>query len=247
MFRKHPRTLPAGLLLALTLPLPAAADWRDWLNAVTASEEAADAAAALSQGEIASGLKEALGNGVRNAVSQLGRKNGFLDNAAVRIPVPRHLGMVEQGLRAVGQEAIADEFVGSLNHAAERAVPAAADVFAGTISKMTIDDARAILEGGDTAATDYLRRSSGDELRQRFMPLVDDAVRKAGVTGRYQALLDKAGAMSSLVDTDGLDLTNYVSDKALDGLFRMIGAEEAKIRANPAARTTDLLKKVFGS
>ena len=236
----------AALYLALVVA-PAQADWRDWLNAVTGSEETAQIASTLSESEIADGLKAALGQGVQNAVNRLGREGGFLADQALRIPVPEHLRAVESALRQVGQGEIADQFVGSLNHAAEQAVPAAAEVFSRAVSEMTIDDARQILDGSDTAATEYLRRSSGDELKQRFVPLVDDAVGEVGVTRNYQQLLDKAGPVAAFIDRDKLDLRNYVADEALDGLFTVIGEEEQKIRANPAARTTDLLKRVFGS
>lgn len=111
---------------------------------------------------------------------------------------------------------------------------------------MSISDARSILDGTDTAATDYLRASSNEELKGRFSPLVDAAVREAGATKYYQNMLDKAGPMASLINTDKLDLGNYVTDHALEGLYQVLGQEEQKIRADPAARTTDLLKKVFG-
>ncbi|MGR8920675.1 MAG: DUF4197 domain-containing protein [Gammaproteobacteria bacterium] len=243
---KHP-----GLALAvaaLVAAAPAAADWRDWLNKITSDEQTRGAVTdALSNSEIADGLRAALDKGVRNAVSQLGREDGFLADAKLRIPVPKHLEMVESGLRTLGKEELADQFVTSMNRAAERAVPASAEVFAGAISKMTIDDARAILDGGDTAATDYLRQTSHEDLRGRFRPIVDAAVRETDVTRRYQDMLDKAGPVAKLVDTDSLDLGNYVTDRALDGLYSVIGSEEQKIRANPAARTSELLKKVFGS
>ncbi len=238
----------SGLALVLALATtPAAADWRAWLKDIAGSEETAAVASQLSQSEIADGLRAALDKGVRNAVSELGRPDGFLANSAVRIPVPKHLSMVESGLRTLGQDALADQFVTSLNRAAERAVPEAAGVFAGAISKITLDDARGILDGGPTAATDYLRRSSGAELAERFSPIVDGAIREAGVTARYQDMLDKAGPVAALIDRDQLDLGNYVTDRTLDGLFTVIGQEEQRIRANPAARTSDLLKKVFGS
>lgn len=226
--------------------LPAAhADWRDWLD-VLKSEEAAPAVASLADSEIADGLRAALGQGVQRAVESLGSPDGFLANADVRIPVPGHLELVEKGLRSIGKDAIADQFVTSMNRAAERAVPEAASVFAGAISQMSIEDARGILNGGDRAATEFLKRSSNDELEGRFRPIVDAAMQQVGVTRDYQELLDKAGPVSALVDTDKLNLSGYVTDGALAGVYHMIGAEEQKIRENPAARTTDLLKKVFG-
>ena len=249
MLQTNPAIVLIGIsLIALASISEARADWKDWLNTLTTNEDAKAAVSnVLSESEIADGLRAALGKGVRNAVSELGREGGFLANTAVKIPVPEHLKLVESGLRKIGKGEIADQFLTSMNRAAERAVPEAAEVFAGAISNMTISDARGILDGGETAATDYLRSTSNDELKGRFAPLVDAAVREAGATKYYQAMLDKAGPVASLIDSDKLDLSNYVTDGALDGLYKILGNEEQKIRADPAARTSDLLKKVFGS
>ena len=146
----------------------------------------------------------------------------------------------------MGRVEIADDFLESMNRAAERAVPEAAVVFRGASREMTMADARGVLESGETAATEYLQRTSKDELRERFTPIVDGAVREAGATRSYQTLLDKVGSLGKLVNTDKLNLTDYVTDKALDGIYFVIGQEEKKIRANPAARSTELLKKDFG-
>jgi hypothetical protein len=241
-------------LITLAFGPVAMADWNSFKELFKAKSSEVMESGALSQAgeavglssdEIARGLKEALGKGAQSAVERLGQPDGFLGNADVKIPMPKHLSMVEKGLRAIGQDARADEFVASMNRAAERAVPEAATVFGEAISKMSIDDAKGILQGGDNAATDYLKRSSADDLKAKFRPLVDAAVRETGVTRQYQAMVDKASLASSLVDTDKLDLGGYVTDKALDGVFFMVGEEERKIRANPAARTTELLKKVF--
>lgn len=161
--------------------------------------------------------------------------------------MPKHLGMVESGLRTIGKDAIADQFVESMNHGAERAVPEAASVFADAISQMTVDDAKAILDGSGTAATEYLKRTSGDKLGGRFTPLVKSAMGEVGVTQKYQDLVGKADVLGGLISTEKLDLNNYVTDKTLDGVFHMVGEEEEKIRENPAVRTTDLLKRVFSN
>ncbi len=223
------------------------ADWRDLMNQFTSNDTVQQAAGALSETEIADGLRQALGEGVRSAVASLGRPDGFLGDAAVRIPMPKHLGAVEDGLRAIGKADVADQFVTSMNRAAEQAVPEAAEVFANAVSAMTVEDAKAILDGTETAATDYLKRTSTDDLRARFAPMVDGALRAVDATAAYQRMLDKAGPMAALIDTKKLSLDGYVTDKALDGLFHVIGQTERDIRANPAARTTSLLKKVFGS
>lgn len=245
-----------GITAALTLAFGpvATADWNSFKELFRAKSSEVMESGALSQAgeavglssdEIARGLKEALGKGAQSAVERLGKPDGFLSNANVKIPMPNHLSMVEKGLRTLGQDARADQFIASMNHAAERAVPEAAAVFGEAISKMSIDDAKGILNGGDNAATEFLKRSSADDLKEKFRPLVDAAVREVGVTEQYQAMVDRASFASSFVDTDKLDLGNYVTDRALDGVFYMVGEEERKIRANPAARTTELLKKVF--
>ena len=235
--------------MAVVLPLHSHAGWGDFFDkALSKGKEVLGSPSvsnALSDSDISGGLKEALIKGANSAVSNLGKVDGFLDNANVKIPMPKHLSMIESGLRKVGQDKIADSFVESMNRAAEKAVPEAANVFTDAIKSMSIDDAKGILNGGDRAATDYLQRSSGDKLRERFRPLVEEAIGTVGVTKNYQDLVGKADFLSGFVDTDKLNLENYVTDKALDGVFFMVAEEERKIRENPAARTTELLKKVF--
>lgn len=200
----------------------------------------------LSQSEIERGLKEALSKGVRTAINQLGQKNGFLDDASVKIPMPGVLGQVEGLLRSAHQEALADEFVATMNHAAEKAVPVAASVFANAIQKMTMQDVRGILNGPDDAATQYFRRTSDAELIQRFRPIVAAETQKAGVTSAYKNMMNQAGPLAQMLG-GGTDLDGYITEKALDGLFLKVAEEEKAIRTNPVARSTELLKKVFGS
>jgi len=203
--------------------------------------------ASLTQGEMSGGLKEALANGIQDAIAKLGRDGGFLNNLDVKIPMPENLQKIEKTLRTVGQGAVADEFVATINRAAEQAVPEAAQVFGDAIRAMTLEDAGGILTGPSDAATQYFRRTSEDQLRQRFLPIVKQATEKTGVTVAYKNLTAKAGPAAAFLGKDASDLDGYVTQKALDGLFKMIAAEEARIRKNPAARTTDLLQKVFGS
>lgn len=238
--------LTALLLLA---PAPAWADWSSLLNSLKSTVEGSGqgSAGALGQGEVISGLKEALSKGTRYAVSTLGRKGGFLDNPQVRIPLPKSLQRVEQALRLVGQDRLANEFVATMNHAAEQAVPEAAGVFADAISKMTVSDAMGILNGPDDAATQYFRRVAGPELTQKMRPIISRATSRAGVTASYKRLVAGVPFAGDLVKDSNLNLDNYVTQKALDGLFKMIAAEEKRIRENPAARTTELLRKVFGA
>lgn len=204
-------------------------------------------AAGLSEQQITDGLKEALAKGVNRAVTNLGREGGFLLDPKVRIPMPENLKRVEQTLRTVGQDKLADDFVNTLNHAAEQAVPQAVSVLGDSVKKMTVADAKSILTGTNTAATDYFRRTSETNLYARFLPIVQQATRKTGVTSSYKQMMDKVGFASAFLGKDAGDLDGYVTRKTLDGLFVKIGEEEAAIRANPAARTTELLQKVFGT
>jgi hypothetical protein len=239
------------ILATIGLPLLTAnAGWLDILNpkSTTGTTTGATAGlAALSQNDVASGLKEALSKGVNHAIANLGKEGGFLNNVDVKIPMPPQLHQVESALRAVGQNKMADEFVATMNHAAEQAVPVAAHVFAGAITNMTVDDAKAILTGPNDSATQYFRKTSGTQLHERFLPIVKDATAKTGVTASYKNMMAQAGPVASFLGKDAGDLDGYVTTKALDGLFKMVAAEEKKIRENPMARTTDLLKKVFGS
>jgi hypothetical protein len=239
-------------LACLLASQPAAAGWPDYLDVLkqpapggTASR--APAAAALTSDEAVAGLREALVQGTRFAVDQLGREGGFLDNAQVRIPMPQSLSWVEKSLRMAGQEQLADEFVASMNHAAEQAVPEAADIFVTAIQQMSLADANAILTGPDDAATQYFRTHTETALTARMHPIVAEATANAGVTAAYKNMLSSAGGLTGLLPTGATDLDGYVTDKALDGLFLMVASEERRIRANPLARSTELLKKVFGS
>jgi Protein of unknown function (DUF4197) len=201
----------------------------------------------VSDTEISGGLKEALSKGVKFAVDSLGRENGYLDNARVKIPLPKSLQKLEKGLRLAGQGKSVDEFVGSMNHAAEKAVPVAIDVFVDAIKQMSFDDARKILfSGQDDSATQFFRRTSEETLRGKFRPIVEEFTEKTGVTNKYKAMIGKAGFAAQLLGKDATDLDGYVTQKALDGLFLLVADEEKKIRENPIGRTTSLLRKVFG-
>src|SRR6266853_2404484 len=208
----------------------------------------------LSQDQIVQGLKEALGKGVQQAVSRLGHDGGFLTNLNVRIPMPEKLRSVEKTLRTLGQDKLADDFVNTMNHAAEQAVPEAAGVFGDAITGMSIEDAKAILTGTKDAATQYFRRTTETNLFERFLPIVKKATDQTGVTSAYKRVMEKSGGGSGLgslgrsfLQTESVDVDAYVTNKALDGLFRMVAEEEKRIRENPVARTSDLLKKVFGA
>jgi len=233
------------LLVGLSLPCYSA--WDDFVEFFKEQTPAALGQPSLSQADVVSGLKEALIKGSQSAVTTLGKENGFFAHPKLRIPMPEKLQTVETALRKLKQDKIADEFVLSMNRAAEKAVPKAMSIFSNAIKTMSIDDAYGILQGPDNAATEYLKKTSGSQLQQQFLPIVKQATNNVGVTENYKALIDNLGMMSKLVDIESLDLDEYVTDKAVSGLFDVVANEEKLIRADPAARTTDLLKKVFSS
>jgi hypothetical protein len=236
--------------LVCTSPLTAGlSDYLDSLKGVMDTGPAATPAGTekLSNDEVVAGLKAALEEGTRFAVDSLGKDGGYLDNADVRIPMPDSLAWVEKGLRTMGQEQLADEFVASMNHAAEQAVPEAAAIFTDAIKAMTLEDARAILAGPDDAATQYFRTHTETTLGERMRPIISRTTESAGVTSAYKRMLSSAGGLGSLLPGNVTDIDAYVTQQALDGLFSMVAVEEQRIRENPLARSSDLLKKVFGS
>jgi len=199
----------------------------------------------LSEPTIAAGLKEALQIGAERSVSRASRPGGFLDDPRVRIPVPPQLDKLARGLRALGVGGAVDDLEVAMNRAAERAAREAQGPLVDAVSALRIADARAILDGPDDAATQYLRRASGDALRDRFAPVVASAMRSTGVYRAFEEVRSRNRALSLLADPT-VDLERYVTDETLDGLFALIRDEEQRIRANPAARTTELLRTVFG-
>jgi len=241
----------AGLLGLTLLGVGVQADWKDLVNQAIqgGTSEASLTDAALSDNQIVAGLKEALGDGVETSIKTLGHRNGFLNNDLVRIGMPDSLKTVEKLARQAGQGAVVDEFITTLNRAAEQAVPEAAGILGDAIRQMSVDDARSILSGPDDAATQYFRRTSEGRLSDKFLPIVKQATDQVGVTSAYKSLTKQAGGgmLGGFLGSSSLDLDNYVTDQALDGLFTYIAIQEREIRENPAARTSDLLKQVFGS
>lgn len=205
-----------------------------------------DNTSALDNTQIASGLKEALSVGTKNAVAQVAKPGGYLENAAIKILLPPNLRSAEKVLRAAGQGPKIDDFIASMNHAAESASPEAAGIFADAVKQMTIDDARKLLNGNNTAITDYFKEKTSVQLATAFRPHVEAAMSSNGVTQKYQALVGQAPKLP-FMNSSNLDINTYVVNKALDGLFYMLGQQEIQIRTNPAARSTQLLKQVFGS
>jgi hypothetical protein len=212
-----------------------------------ASGAATSSLAALSSDQVTQGIKEALGKGLQRAVATLGQPGGFLTNLNVKIPMPENLQLIEKGLRAINQGQYADQCITTMNQAAEQAVPAAADVFANSLKNMSVEDAKGILSGPQDGATQFFRKATETELTKKFSPIIQQAMTKCGTTAAYEQVLDKAKAVSPFFSKPSLDLNAYVTGKAMDGLFIMVAAEEKRIRENPVARSTDLLKSVFGA
>jgi hypothetical protein len=199
----------------------------------------------LSNADASSGLKDALTQGAAAAVSKLGTANGFLGNDKVKIPLPDALKRIEGGLRMLGMQKQADELVIAMNRAAEQAVPEAKALFTGAVKNMSLQDAKGILTGGDTAATEYFRKTTSAQLTEKFLPIVTKATANVGLAEKYNNLAGK-GAQLGLVDAKQAKIENYVTQKALDGLFLMVAEEEKAIRKNPLGAATGMAQKVFG-
>ena len=256
------------VLLILTASLSAKADFFDLFRSNKAGTNQTTSLtnlnlSNLSQEQVTQGLKQALSNGLQNAVHQLGRTNGFLTNANVRIPMPEKLLTVERTLRSLKQDKLADDFVLTMNRAAEEAVPVAAGVFVDAVKQLSMENAKAILLSTNDAATQFFRRTTQTNLTEKFLPIVKRATENNNVTASYKKLLQASTSTSTnnlgstfgsllnkgeaLLAKNAVDVDTYVTEKALDGLFKMVAEEERKIRENPMARSTDLLKKVFGA
>jgi hypothetical protein len=221
------------------------AGWADFLKEVQ-KIVGGSAGGGLSQDKIGNGLKEALKIGAENAVKKVSILNGYYGNSEIRIPLPEKVTKAEKLLRAFGYGSQVDAFTESMNRAAEKAAPAARDLFWEAVKGMTFEDAAKILKGRDNEATLYLKDKTWSKLFETFQPMVHQAMGSVGVTKQYQELENKINRLP-LGSTLGLDIDKYVSEKALNGLFLMLEKEEQKIRKDPAARVTDLLKEVFGT
>lgn len=217
-----------------------------WGDIVKGAQEALGGKEALSNDEIIQGLKEALQVGTENAVKLVSRPDGYYKDPEIKIPLPESVQKVEKLLRAIGYGNKVDSFELSMNRAAERAAPEAKSIFWDAITRMSFDDAGKILNGRDNEATLYFEDKTSDRLQEVFKPIVKDAMGDVGVTRSFQDLNAKAESMP-FGKSLSFDLDQYVTDGALKGLFKMLAEEEKQIRTQPAARVTDLLKKVFAS
>lgn len=265
----------AAIAMTLTLTTAAFAGFMDAIEKITndikvpaTTSESGGTLSSLDENIVAGGLKEALKKGTQYAVAELSKEGGFLNNADVKIPLPSQLQLAEKGLRKAGLGKYADDFIGSMNKAAEAAVPETAVIFAETIEEMTMEDAKQILAGTDDAATRFFETHAASKLQAAILPIVTKYTDETDVTTYYKSMMgayDKYGG-KDLVENSGLsgfvgmltggdanttapepeELDDYVTAKAINGLFFMIAAEEKKIRENPVERTTDLLRQVFG-
>lgn len=200
--------------------------------------------AALSESDAASGVRAALERGSSAAVALLGRSNGFLGNPKVRIELPGFLATAAKLLRATGQGRRVDELVTAMNRAAEAAVPQAGPLLRDAVRSMSVEDALRIVRGGDTAVTDFFAAKTREPLSVKFLPIVTRATERVALASKYNAVAGKAAGLG-LVKGDDANLEHYVTGKALDGLYLMIGEEERKIRRDPVATGSALLKRVF--
>lgn len=238
--------LAAGLSLAAPVH---AIDWNEMLKGVLgkpAGQPAASGVDALSTADINAGLKEALTRGAGAAVAQLGQKDGFFGNAALKIPLPPSLQKAEKAMRLFGMGKEADELVLSMNRAAEAAVPHAKTLLVDAVKAMTLEDAKGILTGGKTAATDFFRSKTEAQLTERFGPIVKASTDKVGLAQQYNQYAGTA-AQFNLIDKKQASVEQYVTQQALDRLYTVIGEKEAALRTNPMQAGSDLLKKVFGA
>jgi hypothetical protein len=220
----------------------------------------------ISDSTVSSGLKEALKTGVNFAVTQLGANNGYLNNSAVKIPLPDNLAKAETLLRSAGGDKMADDLINSMNNAASKAAPKTAEIFMNAIDKMSLTDAQSILAGGNEAATNYFKANTTESLKKLIAPIVQESMKENNVASYYdtinnvykssaKGLVDNSGVMG-MAKNFGVDsyiptssdesLDSYITTKAIDGLFTMIGQKEAAIRSNPVEQTTSILKQVFG-
>jgi hypothetical protein len=200
----------------------------------------------ITNKEAVAGLKAALEKGSQAAVATLGRPDGFLGNPRVRIPLPESARRAEKLMRRMGMGKHADELIVTMNRAAEAAVPEAKQLMVDSVRKMSVQDAKGILTGGDTAGTDYFKRTTSKQLYDRFLPIVKTATAKVGVAQKYNDYAEK-GASLGVIDKGDANLDEYVTGKALDGLYLMVAEEEKKIRKDPAGTGRAIIGKVFGA
>lgn len=239
------RTLVFLLAILLVMPFIGSCAELDLEKTVGMAMSALEGSEGLSNSDIIKGLKEALTIGTGNAVTYVAKTNGYYKNGNIKIPLPENVKKVEKVLRTVGFGQQVDEFELSMNRAAEKAAPKAKSIFWNAIKGIRFADAKKILNGRDNEATLYFKDRTSNELSNIFRPIVHNAMSAVGVTRSYQTLENKVNSIPFAKDMVSFDLDQYVTQKALDGLFYMLAEEERKIREDPAARVTEILRKVF--
>lgn len=220
------------------------AGWKDFVDEVK-SKVKSRSKGGVSSKEVAEGLKEALRVGTKRSINGLGKQNGFYKDKNVKIPMPKNLKKVEKLLRKTGQNKLADKFIETMNRAAEESVKSTYKIFVSAIKGMTLKDAVDIYKGRDDEATRYFRKKKGSEIHKTIHPIVKKATKTTGVTSNYKKIAKKIRNLHPSLAKSMPDIDNYVTEKTMDGMFFKIAKEEALIRKDPAARTTDILKKVF--
>lgn len=228
---------------------PSHADWKKFLEDFSKSGTTAlstSEGSDLSSDTIANGLKEALEVGTRKAVENVSKEGGYLNNPEIRIPLPPRVQQAAGLMRQLGLNKMADDFEQSINRAAEKAAPQATSIMIDAIRSMSIDDARNILNGESDAATRFFEDRTRGKLAGLFKPIIDTSLNEVGATRYYNQLDDKLSSVPVVGQELDMDLQDYVTDQALNGLFVMLAQEEQKIRDNPAARTSEILQQVFG-
>lgn len=234
------------VLLVLLLLVPAAPSCAGFLDELLRGlDTTAIPAVDLDDATIAKGLKEALDTGTRKAVAAVAKQNGYFDNQAIKILLPENLRPTAELIVKFGFKQEVDDFILGMNRAAEKAAPLATEHFTAALKAMTFDDARKILQGDNTSATEYFRQKTGEKIYTAFKPIVSKSLKDVGAVQSYQQMMARFNTIPFARGLTGLDLDHYVTDKAVEGLFKVIGEEEKQIRTDPAARGSELLQKVF--
>lgn len=249
--------LPLAAAISLTLPLNASAGFGDLLKKLEESGKevleqnmgGSDSGnvlpASLDTETLIKGLKEALEVGSRRAIDAISQDGGYLNNAKIRVPMPESIDKATGLLRKMGMGSQVDQFEESMNRAAEKAAPQATELIVDALKEMTFDDAKKIYNGPDNAATEYFKEKTSGRLTELFKPSIKESMNEVGVTRYYSVVAEEAKQLPYVGQNLNVNLADHVTEKALAGLFTVLAEEEKKIRENPAARTTELLKKVF--
>lgn len=236
-------------LLVFFLALPASSTYAGFLDTFVDVFKGTDKAlkGELDENTVISGLKQALSVGTKNAVKTVSKNDGYFSNPNIKIQMPAQIQDVTNILGKFGFQKQVDDFILTMNRSAEKAAPKALNLFGEAIKEMTVEDAMKLLHGGDTSVTEYFKSKTSEKIFETFKPIIASNMDQVGVNKAYHDMISKYESIPFIgMFKESLDINNYVTKKAVDGLFHMVGEEEKKIRTDPAARVTDLLKAVFG-